>query len=211
MIKSKDKIYISGAISGLNYENVVDKFVKAENHLTEQGYTVFNPLKNGLDKNFGWEQHMAVDLATLMECDSIYILNDALHSRGARIEMSIAMERGMLIFFEDKDLMLDCIIKRWHPTYIKTLILLLLFKSYKDKEDPLYAKRSMIESQLSPRYSCEQFMQTYLPGENTEKNPFLNQIQEVLYGTHQLGSNYDKALKAGQEVIQGLQRQLSKR
>ena len=210
-METKNTIYISGAISGLNYENVVDKFKKAEDYLTGQGYAVFNPLKNGLDKNFGWEQHMAVDLATLMECDSIYILNDALHSRGARIEMSIALERGMIILFEDKDFMLDSLIKMNPPTYIKTLILLLLSKSYKYKEDPLCAKRYLIESELTPRALCPMCMHIYLPGETTEKNPFIHQIHEVLYGTHQLGSNYDKALKAGQEVIQGLQKRMAKR
>jgi len=146
-----------------------------------------------------------------MECDSIYILNDALHSRGARIEMSIAMERGMLILFEDKDFMLEDILKRWHPTYIKTLILLLLYKSYKDEEDPSMAKLYMIEFHLSPRHSASMYMHVYLPGETTEKNPFLNQIHEVLYGSHQQGSNYDKALKAGQEVIRGLQRKMDRR
>lgn len=204
-MKDKGSIYISGAISGLNYENVVDKFAKAENYLSNIGYEVFNPLKNGLDEHFSWEQHMAVDIAKLMECDSIYILNDALGSRGARIEMSIAMERGMIILFEDKEFMFGRVVNTWHPTYIKTLILLLLAKAYQDEGNPLYAKRCLIESKLSPRCLDPMFMQVYLRGENSEKNPFMNQIHEVLWSyPYPPDSIYAKALKAGPDFLRGL-------
>lgn len=96
------KVYISGAITGLDYTEVVAKFALAEERIRKLGYTPVNPLNNGLAKDSSWEQHMAVDIAMLMECDMIYILNDAIDSRGARIEIHLAVERDMMRWHEQK-------------------------------------------------------------------------------------------------------------
>ena len=86
-MKKNKRIYISGKISGLPYDEVIAKFEAAELILMEMGYDVFNPLKNGLTKESSWSQHMFLDLKELLKCDCIYLLPDALDSKGARLEI----------------------------------------------------------------------------------------------------------------------------
>lgn len=52
------RIYISGKISGLPYDEVQERFNGAEDLLTELGFEVANPLKNGLDKDNSWNEHL---------------------------------------------------------------------------------------------------------------------------------------------------------
>lgn len=100
-------IYLSGAISGLDIEKVKAKFQQAEDHLTNQGWEVVNPLKihNGEVKT--WEQYMFRDIEELFKCDAICMLPCWVGSRGARIEVFIAIitrkkiineRRGVVVF-----------------------------------------------------------------------------------------------------------------
>ena len=84
------KVYISGRISGLPYEEVERKFAAAEAHWTGPNFLVLNPLKNGLDRSASWEEHMVADIRMLMEADKVVMLSDWKESRGARIEEAIA-------------------------------------------------------------------------------------------------------------------------
>ena len=61
------------------------------------GYEPVNPLSNGLPADFPWKEHMKADIATLLDCDGIYLLPDWDLSVGARIEANIAAECGMKI------------------------------------------------------------------------------------------------------------------
>lgn len=56
------KIYLSGKISGLPYSEVQERFDGAEALLTELGFDVVNPLKNGLDKDESWERHICKEI-----------------------------------------------------------------------------------------------------------------------------------------------------
>lgn len=96
------KIYISGKIQGLPYDEVVEKFGIAEKHLSGLGFIAVNPLKNGLSQNESWKSHMAADIAILFKCEAIYMLSDWLYSKGARIEKYIAVTTGMTIFYETR-------------------------------------------------------------------------------------------------------------
>lgn len=96
------KIYISGRISGLPYEEVVEKFGIAKRHLSGLGFIVVNPLDNGLEQEESWQNHMIADIALLFKCDAIYMLFDWLDSKGAMIEKHIAQTTGMGIFYESK-------------------------------------------------------------------------------------------------------------
>lgn len=88
------KIYISGKITRLPFEEVEDNFYNAQNRLEEKGFKVVNPLNNGLSSNEKWEHHMKADIKLLMECDTIYLLSNWKDSRGARIEKDIAVALG---------------------------------------------------------------------------------------------------------------------
>ena len=94
------KTYISGRISGLDYTEVERKFENAEDLITGIGLVPVSPLKNGLDRNTTWENHMLKDIEILLTCDAILMLEDWAESRGARIEKTIAEESGKLILFE---------------------------------------------------------------------------------------------------------------
>lgn len=79
------KIYISGQISGLPYDEVVAKFKEAEERLQAQGYETVNPLNNGIPYNAPWEMHVAMDVVQLIGCDTIYLLPDWQQSKGATL------------------------------------------------------------------------------------------------------------------------------
>ena len=94
------KIYLSGKISGLPYSEVQERFDGAEALLTELGFDVVNPLKNGLDKDESWERHICKDIAMLLPCDAIYMMDNWVDSTGASIEYDVAMRTGKDIWFE---------------------------------------------------------------------------------------------------------------
>lgn len=86
------KVYISGPISGLPYEEVEKAFNEAEVMLQEKGYEVLNPLNNGLPRESTWREHMRADLKLLLDCDAIYMLNGWEYSRGASLEYDLAID-----------------------------------------------------------------------------------------------------------------------
>ena len=88
------KIYISGQISGQPIDSVREKFERAERRIKAMGSEPVNPMKNGLPENAPWELHMALDIVLLMGCESIYLLPDWEHSRGATLEKTIAELTG---------------------------------------------------------------------------------------------------------------------
>ena len=94
------KVYISGPITGLPYEEVEKAFSKAEASLKEQGHEVVNPLNNGLPRESTWNEHMRADLKLLLDCDAIYMLNGWEYSKGASLEYDLAIDLGFkLIHF----------------------------------------------------------------------------------------------------------------
>lgn len=56
------RIYISGKISGLPLNMVQERFDDAESLLSELGFDVVNPMKNGLDPNEKWIKHLCKDI-----------------------------------------------------------------------------------------------------------------------------------------------------
>lgn len=91
------KVYISGPISGLPFEQVERDFNEAEIRLLEQGHEVINPLNNGLPLDSPWLAHMIVDIRLLLDCNAIYMLKGWKESKGATIEYNLAKELGFAI------------------------------------------------------------------------------------------------------------------
>jgi len=85
------KVYISGKISGLPYDEVERNFKEAEIRLQEEGYETVNPLDSGLPVESTWKEHMKADIKMLMDCDTIYLLKNWKDSVGATIEQKIAV------------------------------------------------------------------------------------------------------------------------
>lgn len=94
------RTYISGKISGLPFDEVQHKFKQAEELLTLLDMQPVNPLKNGLDRDASWENHIVKDVEILLTCDAVLMLDNWIGSRGARIEKTVAEEAGLMILFE---------------------------------------------------------------------------------------------------------------
>lgn len=93
------KLYISGGITGKDRDTVIADFLAAENLWRSMNLDVVNPLRNGLDPEADWREHMKADTEMLWDCDFIYFLPEWESSRGARVEYAIAREAKMGMFF----------------------------------------------------------------------------------------------------------------
>ncbi len=84
-MKNKD-IYLSGKISGLDFDEAFKLFEEAEQEVRLLGLNPINPMK--LNHNHGktWIDYMEVDLRALKHCVGIYMLDNYQDSDGARIE-----------------------------------------------------------------------------------------------------------------------------
>lgn len=69
-----------------------DAFNDAESALRSAGFEVFNPTKNGMPVDSPWEMHMRTDIIQMMQCDALAVLPGAHYSRGAKIEIELAMQ-----------------------------------------------------------------------------------------------------------------------
>lgn len=94
------KIYISGKISGTNLTETRKRFASVAKAMKRLGYEPVNPLENGLSEYDTWEAQIAKDIADLLQCKAIYMLQGWQDSKGARIEHYIATEIGMPIMYE---------------------------------------------------------------------------------------------------------------
>lgn len=96
---SYPKMYLSGAITGLNKAATARKFAQAEQEAIKKGYTPVSPLKNGLPESASYEQHMERDLELLRGCDAVLMLPDWGDSPGARRELEEAVKQNKKIIF----------------------------------------------------------------------------------------------------------------
>jgi len=90
---NKQKIYISGKITGLSPEQVSKKFEAAEVHLTINGFDPINPVKleHSGNTSHSWDKYMRTDLKALLDCDTIYMLPCWRNSNGAKVELQLAI------------------------------------------------------------------------------------------------------------------------
>ena len=87
------KIYIAGKISGLPYDEVRERFNGAEDLLTELGFEVLNPVKNGLDQDTSWNRHLCRDIELLLPCDAIYMMDNWVRIQpGLQLNMILQQE-----------------------------------------------------------------------------------------------------------------------
>lgn len=104
------KVYIAGVISkgGTLSESEIRanlrKFAEADLLLRMQGHSVYSPAHHVPDDdsfvastNFeGWVHYMRTDIKALVDAEAIYPLSGWEESRGARLEVHIARELGLV-------------------------------------------------------------------------------------------------------------------
>jgi hypothetical protein len=95
------KLYISGGITGYEDENR-PAFNRAAAFLRGLGHSVINPMdSDGKARSQTWADFLRKDLCLLSDCEGIALLPGWHHSRGARLEVFVAVKLGM--FFRDAE------------------------------------------------------------------------------------------------------------
>ena len=94
------KIYIAGPMTGLPEFNY-PAFHKAADDLRSLGNTVVNPAEL-FDGQLGleWLDYMRAGLKALLDCEAIYMLKGYRQSRGAMIELNLAVQLGLPVTHE---------------------------------------------------------------------------------------------------------------
>ena len=106
----REKVYISGKISGLDFEEACRRFGEAEKHLQKLGYRTSNPTKMTLCVflaarcgNWGYRACVVLQLIWIcMTCQCIYLLDGWHTSDGARAERAVARVMGITALYEQK-------------------------------------------------------------------------------------------------------------
>lgn len=94
------KIYVSGKITGRDYQEALKHFADTSAMLREKGYIVVNPMELEHDHDQSWENFMRVDLKGMLDCDCMYMLSGWAESRGARVEWNLGKDLGFEFFYE---------------------------------------------------------------------------------------------------------------
>lgn len=95
------RVYISGAITGTT--DYLQRFAKAEEKLTKQGFSVINPAKVNaqMPDDTTYEEYMKMSFCLLSLCDVAYFLNGWRNSNGANKEYRYALEHSIKAIFEE--------------------------------------------------------------------------------------------------------------
>lgn len=118
MDNSETKVYITGKISGLEEAEYLSLFAEAATFLESHGFIPVNPIEveaecgeacnSGLIFQDGrymhtWQCYMRYDIKALMDCQAILPLDNASDSRGAKLEMQLAEQVGLVLMKRDGD------------------------------------------------------------------------------------------------------------
>jgi len=104
-------IYVAGALSGKNDDEVWNNIVLARSHALElwkKGWAVICPHLNSLYMGHGTEDKDCFDLfltgdcEIIKRCDAIYMLPNWKNSRGAKLEWETALNCNLEIIYGDK-------------------------------------------------------------------------------------------------------------
>jgi hypothetical protein len=95
------KIYIAGPMTGMTELNF-PAFFAAASALRSMGMEVINPAELNPDPSTPWIQCMRRDIAALMTCDQIYLMQGWEKSKGATLEHHIASQLNFDLVIEGK-------------------------------------------------------------------------------------------------------------
>ena len=100
-MKKNKVIYLSAPISGYDLDERRAMFQRKEDELVKRGYTVLNPMKNGLDASEPTTHHMKRDIVMLLQADAILLLTNWNRSAGCLTELHVATAIGLEVLFDD--------------------------------------------------------------------------------------------------------------
>lgn len=96
----RQRVYISGRMSGLTREEYSERFNKAE-ELLKADYKVLNPVRWGwFLKHVPYRFALAFDICMMCLCHRVYMLKEWSLSDGACAERQFAASTGMIIMYE---------------------------------------------------------------------------------------------------------------
>ncbi len=96
------RVFISGPMRSVGFEESKKRFIKAERYLKEKNYEVVNPWNFGLNSKIPWGDAMLVDLSMLKTCECVYMLNGWENAHGAVAEYHFAVGTNKEILFENE-------------------------------------------------------------------------------------------------------------
>jgi len=92
-------IYIAGKITGMEDE-ARHLFDIAERGIRKLGYRVINPMELPHDHDKSWSSYMRECIKDLVDCDSIFLIQNWKESPGAKVEFQIATSLAMNVYFK---------------------------------------------------------------------------------------------------------------
>jgi group I intron endonuclease len=95
------KLYLSGAMTGHTDLNFPAFHAEAD-RLRSLGYDVVNPAELNPDHSASWHACLRADLKALLDCDAICLLDGYSKSRGACLELTVALQIGLEIIYLSK-------------------------------------------------------------------------------------------------------------
>lgn len=98
-------VYLSGPMTGIPQRNF-PAFRAATAQLRARGLTVITPHELASSPSLDWATAMRIDLAGLLRSglDALVLLPGWPASRGARVELALALELGLGAYFYNVDL-----------------------------------------------------------------------------------------------------------
>lgn len=97
------RIYISGPITGINPAHAQTSFLRAAEILQAKGISSINPEESLRNVVLEHDEYLRINLAMLRLCDGILLLPDYEQSRGALMELGMAMALDKEIYLLEGD------------------------------------------------------------------------------------------------------------
>lgn len=92
---SKKKVYIAGAVTGIERSEVLSKFNDMEAKLKNMGFMPVNPV-NLVPEIASWDEAMKICIKSLVDCDAFVKLSCWENSKGAMLEVMLGRNLGLM-------------------------------------------------------------------------------------------------------------------
>lgn len=96
------KLYIAGRIAGTS--GYLEKFQQGSAEVEAMGHEAVDPcrLHDNCPPHTEWEHWIVCDITAMLGCDGVYALRDWGISKGATIEVQLALRLNKLVIYQSK-------------------------------------------------------------------------------------------------------------